>query len=124
MATPNYKPLLNSSENLKALLAEQNAEGITSAVLSGNEPIDVLSAKTIFNAAKSAEDIAGVSSITAGTGISVSGATGAVTISSTVTGTLPTQTGNSGKILTTDGTNASWTTTPTAIIAPSSWCAD
>ena len=65
MATPNYKPLLNSSENLKALLAEQNAEGITSAVFSGNEPIDVLSAKTIFNAAKSAEDIAGISSITA-----------------------------------------------------------
>jgi len=114
MATPNYKPLLNSSENLKALLAEQNAEGITSAVFSGNEPIDVLSAKTIFNAAKSAEDIAGVSSITAGTGISVSGSTGNVTITSTVTGTLPTQTGNSGKLLTTDGTNSSWTTTPVA----------
>lgn len=37
----------------------------------------------------------------------------------TVLAELPTQTGNSGKYLTTDGTNPSWVTVPSTIFAPS-----
>ena len=50
--------------------------------------------------------------ITIGGTLSVSnGGTGATTNSSALNNLLPTQTGNSGKYLTTDGTNASWATT-------------
>lgn len=52
--------------------------------------------------------------LTAGTGISTSGTYPNFTISSTVTG-LPSQTGNTGKYLTTDGSSASWGLLPTYI---------
>lgn len=55
MATPDYKPLLNSSENLKALIQAQNDAGIDAALLSGSEPVDVLTAKAVFNANDRAE---------------------------------------------------------------------
>lgn len=50
--------------------------------------------------------------LTAGTGITVTNGAGSVSIASTVEG-LPSQTGNSGKYLTTDGTSASWGLLPT-----------
>jgi hypothetical protein len=52
--------------------------------------------------------------LTAGTGISTSGTYPNFTIASTVTG-LPSQTGNTGKYLTTDGSSASWGALPTYI---------
>lgn len=44
-----------------------------------------------------------------------SGGTGATTAAGALTNLLPTQTGNAGKILSTDGTNVSWATAPSSV---------
>jgi hypothetical protein len=51
-----------------------------------------------------------IESVTAGTGLTGGGASGAVTVSLDTTSAyvVPTQTGNSGKYLTTNGTASSW----------------
>ena len=46
----SYSPLNNAATNLKALLEEQNADGVYAAKLNGWEPFEVLAAKTIYNA--------------------------------------------------------------------------
>lgn len=80
-----------------------NNTGVTSAVAGTGIGVSAATgAVTISNT--------GVTSIVAGTNITISGSTGAVTINSTAV--LPSQPGNTGKFLTTDGTSASWGTTP------------
>jgi hypothetical protein len=53
-----------------------------------------------------------IESVTAGTGLTGGGASGAVTVALDTTSTyvVPTQTGQNGKYLTTDGSSASWST--------------
>jgi hypothetical protein len=74
--------------------------------------------KSRTNADNANADITGV---TAGTGLTGGGSSGAVTVSLDTTSAyvIPTQTGNSGKYLTTNGTAASWgtiTTDPTPTV--------
>ena len=65
--------------------------------------------KARTNADNASADIQGV---TAGTGLSGGGTSGTVTVSLDTTSAyvIPTQTGNNGKYLTTNGTAASWGT--------------
>lgn len=74
--------------------------------------------KSRTNADNANADITGV---TAGTGLTGGGTSGAVTVSLDTSSAyvIPTQTGNSGKYLTTNGTAASWgtiTTDPTPTV--------
>jgi hypothetical protein len=46
--------------------------------------------------------------LTAGSGVTITNAAGSITIASSGGSSLPSQTGNAGKFLTTDATNASW----------------
>lgn len=74
--------------------------------------------KSRTNADNANADITGV---TAGTGLTGGGTSGAVTVSLDTASAyvIPTQTGNSGKYLTTNGTAASWgtiTTDPTPTV--------
>jgi hypothetical protein len=62
-----------------------------------------------------------ITNVTAGTGLSGGGSSGSVTVSLDTTSAyvIPSQTGNSGKYLTTNGTSASWgavTTDPTPTV--------
>jgi len=70
-------------------------------------------------AAANAGDITGV---TAGTGLSGGGTSGAVTVSLDTSSiyVVPSQTSNSGKALTTDGTSSSWSTTINGTAIPTS----
>jgi hypothetical protein len=54
--------------------------------------------------------------LTAGSGITITNAAGAITIASS--GSLPSQTGNAGKYLTTDGSTASWAAIAGALATP------
>lgn len=54
--------------------------------------------------------------LTAGSGITITNGSGAITIAST--GSLPSQSGNSGKYLYTDGSNASWEVISGALATP------
>lgn len=54
--------------------------------------------------------------LTAGSGITITNAAGAITIASS--GSLPSQTGNAGKYLTTDGSTASWADIAGALATP------
>lgn len=65
--------------------------------------------KSRTNADNANADITGV---TAGTGLTGGGTSGALTVSLDTTSAyvIPTQTGNNGKYLTTDGSAASWGT--------------
>lgn len=56
------------------------------------------------------------STLTAGSGITITNGSGTITIAST--GSLPSQTGNAGKYLTTDGTTASWGAITGALATP------
>lgn len=56
------------------------------------------------------------STLTAGSGISITNGSGTITIAST--GSLPSQTGNAGKFLTTDGSTASWANVGGALATP------
>lgn len=128
-----YKQLSNPSTNLIALLEVMNADGVQDALYKGSEPFEVLAAKAITNAYGAIDDnniqtlLDSISSTqgavlyrsasswsalapgTSGQALTTGGA-GANPSWSTISGALPSQTGNSGKLLTTDGTNASWTT--------------
>lgn len=133
MPTISYKQLLNSSDNLKALVASQNDGGATNALFNGSEPFDVLAAKAIFNSSAGAigtiQDALNSISSTQGSIIYrngtqwvgllpggagqflATGGPGANPTWGTGTGVLPDQTGSDGKFLTTDGVNASWSDT-------------
>ena len=63
-----------------------------------------------------------IESVTAGTGLTGGGASGAVTVALDTSSiyVVPSQTSNSGRALTTDGTTASWSTTINGTAIPSS----
>ncbi len=131
-----YKQLSNPSTNLIALLEAMNADGVQDALYKGSEPFEVLAAKAIFNSYgaidnadiqalldsisstqgsilyRNASDWVALAPGTSGQALTTGGA-GANPSWSTLAGALPSQTGNSGKLLTTDGTNASWASTIT-----------
>lgn len=71
MATVPYKQLLNPSDNLIALLQEQNTSGAEFGQLKGWEPFEVLVTKALFNAANTGGSLGEVSSVNGLTGVVV-----------------------------------------------------
>ncbi len=65
----NYTDLLNPSDNLIALIKEQNAAGAEFGALKGSQPFEVLAAKAIFNAANTGGSLGEVSSVNGHTGV-------------------------------------------------------
>lgn len=68
MATVPYKQLINPSDNLIALIKEQNDSGAEFGVFKGSEPFEVLVAKAVFNAANTGGSLGEVSSVNGHTG--------------------------------------------------------
>jgi len=91
MATIPYKQLLNPSDNLIALIKEQNASGAEFGELKGSEPFEVLVSKALFNAANTGGSLGEVTS--------VNGLTGTVVLTKTNI--------DLGNVPNTDATNAS-----------------
>jgi len=91
-------------------IATQTLDGLTDVVITSAATNQVL-AYNGTNWVNSAE-AGDIASVSAGTGLSGGGSTGALTLSLDTTSVyvLPSQTSNTGKYLTTDGSAASWTT--------------
>lgn len=71
MATVPYKQLLSPSDNLIALIQEQNGSGAEFGQLKGWEPFEVLVTKALFNAANTGGSLGEVSSVNGKTGVVV-----------------------------------------------------
>lgn len=77
----------------------------------GDSTTNTLTNKTISGASNTISNISG-SSISSGTVAIANGGTGQTSANAAFNALAPSQTGNSGKYLTTDGSNSSWATVP------------
>ena len=103
---------LSAYANGQTLIRDESSGKWVNATLTGGTGVSVTNGAGSITITNTAPDQ--TVSISGGTGISTSGTYPNFTIASTVQG-LPSQTGNTGKYLTTDGSSASWGALPTYI---------
>jgi hypothetical protein len=113
--TSNFidKSILTSKGSLISASGASTPSALTVASTNGYVlSVNSATATGLEWAAPSAADI---TEVAAGTGLTGGGTSGAVTVSLDTSSVyvVPSQSGNSGKYLTTDGTNASWGTVDT-----------
>lgn len=107
-----YSPLFSTSAGLASLLSDETGSS-GGFVRAGSPTITTPTIADFTNSTHTHANAAGGGQIGLTTGVTgtlpiANGGTGSTTKSSALNALLPEQTGNSGKALTTDGTNASW----------------